>query len=266
MTSSLFIHTVILTFALTATCAFTFQSVPRVTNQSIRRSSSLAIFPELVGQLGQEGLVSIGQEAAGLGSIGLEGLDLAFALASAAAAGAAAQLPRISDLEEDKNLLNAELDEAKVNLIATREEWAAKVDQFEDNLFQMDKEFEEQTVVIKNEFDRTMQLELEQLTFKVKEKYAKKASELEEQYERDLSMKLAVQDAKTKQNFLLQKISFISTNEEASRKKLSKILHNQAKIAALNRDLEDTLMEVQKELDAYKAKRSLVDFLLGRRK
>ena len=130
----------------------------------------------------------------------------------------------------------------------------------------MDKEFEEQTVVIKNEFDRTMQLELEQLTFKVKEKYAKKASELEEQYERDLSMKLAVQDAKTKQNFLLQKISFISTNEEASRKKLSKILHNQAKIAALNRDLEDTLTEVQKELDAYKAKRSLVDFLLGRQK
>jgi len=58
-------------------------------------------------------------------------------------------------------------------------------------------------------------------------------------------------------------------NKDASRKtKLSNILHNQAKIAGLNKELEDAVREVKKELDAYKkSKRSSTDFLvLGRRK
>jgi hypothetical protein len=84
---------------------------------AVDASSTLAIFPELVEQLGQEGLVSIGQEAAGFGGIGLERIDLALAPASATAAGAAARSAKSSALEDDRNLLNTELNEAKGNLI-----------------------------------------------------------------------------------------------------------------------------------------------------
>jgi hypothetical protein len=139
------------------------------------------------------------------------------------------------------------------------------VKRFEDCLFLMDQEFEGQTVEIKNEYDRTMKLELEELTFKIKEQYKLKALELEEQYERDMSMNLAMQDAKSKQSFLQDKLSFISRNEDVTRKRLSNILENQAKIAAANKELDETLIATQKELEAFKAKRSLADFFLGRR-
>lgn len=278
--SRYFLQTFLLSVSLAsiASCALAFQSAAPLSScsnaagRSRHRepSSSLAVFPGLE-LIGQEGISRIGPEAVfdlsrlGLEGLGLEGLDLALALTSAAAAGAASQFPRISALEADRNRLNSELNEAKENLNAAREELRAKVERFEDSLFQMDQEFEEQTVEIKNEYDRTMKLELEELTFKIKEQYKIKALELEEQYERDMSMNLAMQDAKSKQGFLQEKLSFISRNEDVTRKRLSNILENQAKIAAANKELDETLIATQKELEAFRAKRSLADFFLGRR-
>jgi hypothetical protein len=62
-----------------------------------------------------------------------------------------------------------------------REEWTAKVDQFEDN----NKEFDEQTVEIKNEYDRKILFKLEQLSSQVKRLCAEKALQLEVQCEKN---------------------------------------------------------------------------------
>ena len=83
----------------------------------------MAVFPGLE-LIGQEGISRIGLETVfdfsrlGLEGLRLEGLDLALALTSAAAAGVASQFPRISALEADRNRLNSELNEANENLTA----------------------------------------------------------------------------------------------------------------------------------------------------
>jgi len=87
-------------------------------------SSSLALFPGLE-QVGEEGISRISPEAGfdfslllGLEGLGLEGFNLALALTSAAAAGAASQFPRILALEADRNRMNAELKQGQENLNA----------------------------------------------------------------------------------------------------------------------------------------------------
>lgn len=202
----------------------------------------------------------------GIESFALEGLDLALALTSASLAGVVSQWPQLSQSEDERMRLKVELEEAKTGFIKARNDLDSRVSQFEDSIFEMDKEFEQQTVEIKDSYEKTLSIELEVLKNKLKTEFETKTKELEETYEKDMSFQLELQGNYLKQNFLQDKIKFMLGEKDESRRRVSNLLANQAKVTAANKELEETIVELQYEIEAFRAKRTLVDFLMGKKR
>ena len=125
---------------------------------------------------------------------------------------------------------------------------STKISDLEDALFEMDREFEGQTARQQKKFDATLKNELEALMVKLKNEFETKTKEIEEQYEKDTALKLDVQRGKLQQTFLQEKVEYMRDNGEKKRNELAKILDDQAKISAANKELEDALMTSKQEL------------------
>eukprot|EP00429_Kryptoperidinium_foliaceum_P028246 CAMPEP_0176131406 /NCGR_PEP_ID=MMETSP0120_2-20121206/66523_1 /TAXON_ID=160619 /ORGANISM="Kryptoperidinium foliaceum, Strain CCMP 1326" /LENGTH=216 /DNA_ID=CAMNT_0017466779 /DNA_START=81 /DNA_END=731 /DNA_ORIENTATION=+ len=96
-----------------------------------------------------------------LNVVGMETVGIAVL---SAAAGAAAQVPRIQKLE-------GELEKAKGALEMSKADMVAKITQLEDKLFQMDTAYEEQSAKFMKEMEAKKKEEVEQATDKIKTDY-----------------------------------------------------------------------------------------------
>jgi hypothetical protein len=77
-----------------------------------------------------------------------------------AAAGALSQMPKIQQLNEQVIALQLELDVSQTNL-------TAKIQLLEDKLFEMDREFEDQSARFKRQYDLTQRDRLQQIQEKL---------------------------------------------------------------------------------------------------
>lgn len=101
-----------------------------------------------------------------------------------AAAGAAAQVPRIQELE-------GELAEAKGSLEQSKLQMVAKINELEEKLFQMDNAYEEQSAKFMKEYETRKNAEVEKIADKIKTDYQYKLEiEVEKEKSKLLSKKL----------------------------------------------------------------------------
>jgi hypothetical protein len=160
-----------------------------------------------------------------------EPTTIGIALVSAAA-GAAAQVPKIQALEK-------ELDTTRAALSASEEEMLDKMTKLEDQLFNMDEEFEMQTTKFQKQYDRQKQVELERITDKLKV---------------DLQYKLEIKLQEERSKLLGQQLVELNGNGISDKQgELSTLRLQQSQIAQANLKLEQALQESTKELDKMRS-------------
>jgi hypothetical protein len=160
-----------------------------------------------------------------------EPTTIGIALVSAAA-GAAAQVPKIQALEK-------ELDTTRAALSASEEEMLDKMTKLEDQLFNMDEEFEMQTTKFQKQYDRQKQVELERITDKLKV---------------DLQYKLEIKLQEERSKSLGQQLVELNGNGISDKQgELSTLRLQQSQIAQANLKLEQALQESTKELDKMRS-------------
>lgn len=137
-----------------------------------------------------------------------------------AAAGAASTIPRIQALENELSVVKKALD-------ASEAAYRQKLDELEENLFQLDKEYESQTASLKKEWDRQKVNELNALQKKLQEEMQFK---LDMEVEKEKS-KILTQTAlqwngySTNKGTELTQMRIRQTQLEASKEELEKALH-----------------------------------------
>lgn len=126
----------------------------------------------------------------------------------------------------------------------TRLDTELKMAQLEDKLFEMDQEYESQTARFKKRYDNQMRDELEKTKEKIRTDY---------------NFSLAIQVDKLKSEKLMDDLGIVakSTDKEAQ---LSQIRIEKAKLADLNRNLEDALEKSTLELEQMKLQASKKSF------
>jgi len=113
--------------------------------------------------------------------VGVETIGIAVV---SAAAGAAAQIPRIQELE-------GELVKARAALEKSKGEMVTKITELEDKLFQMDQAYEEQSAKFMKAYEQRKNEEVQKITEKIKTDFAYKLEiEVEKEKSRLLSQKL----------------------------------------------------------------------------
>lgn len=162
-------------------------------------------------------------------SVGMPVIQMGVVAAASAVAGAFSQQPRIQELE------NALL-ESQMALNETRLETERKMTQLEDKLFEMDKEFEAQTARFKKRYDTQMKDELEKAKEKIRSDY---------------NFSLAIQVDKLKSQKLMDELGVVSRTTEKEAQ-LSQIRIEKARLADINKKLEDTLAKTTQELEQMK--------------
>jgi hypothetical protein len=113
-----------------------------------------------------------------------------------AAAGAAAQVPRIQSLE-------GELVEARGTLEESKTQMVSKINELEEKLFQMDNAYEEQSAKFMAEYEERKNEEVEKITDKIKT---------------DFQYKLEIEVEKEKSKLLTQKLTEVTLGSDQSTK------------------------------------------------
>jgi chromosome segregation ATPase len=176
------------------------------------------------------------------------GLEVAVALVSSLA-GAAAQVPRIVELETERNKLKQDLTLAQTALSASEQQLVQKISQLEDSLFEMDREFEGQTAKMKKQYDNTLREELQTLAGRLKNEFELVKQKMDESYKADLGLQLEVQKNVLRQDFLKEKLDMITDSGEKTRETIAHVLAEQAKISNMNAELEKALERSKKEIE-----------------
>lgn len=142
-----------------------------------------------------------------------------------AAAGALSQLPHINSLNEQVSELQLELETSQTNL-------TEKINLLEEKLFEMDREYEDQTARFKRQYDDTQRIQLEQLKEKLKREY---------QY------KLDIQLEERKSEELMKKVG--NEHKRTGRQQDMTLLEREKqKLQAANLELENALLRSEEEL------------------
>uniref|UniRef100_A0A7S1GR98 Uncharacterized protein n=1 Tax=Cyclophora tenuis TaxID=216820 RepID=A0A7S1GR98_CYCTE len=157
-------------------------------------------------------------------------LDPAVVAVVSAAAGAAAQVPRIQQLERD-------LEQAHTELMEMEDQMVDKIKILEDQLFEMDTEFEQQSAREKKKYDMTLREEIEKTTKKLKEDY---------QFSLDIKLK----DAKSQ--MLSEKLDFVNKLTGDKQSELSLLRLQSEKLQVDNHKLEEALDLSRNELEKMK--------------
>ena len=124
-----------------------------------------------------------------------------------------------------------------------------KMSQLEDQIFEMDREFEGHTARQKRKYDTTLRNELQSLSERLKAEYLTMIQQLGEEYEQETESKLEIQEGRLTQKFLQEKFEYLKDNGEKKRVELAKVLEDQAKLSAANEELEEALMASKREID-----------------
>lgn len=181
-----------------------------------------------------------------LGALG--GLDATIAVVSAVA-GAAAQMPRLMALEEEKKALQRELEIAKSSLSESEAKLVERVTELENALFEIDREYEGQTARMKKKFDMQLKEELNELATRLKRQYTTNTERLKDAMQRDTELQKVELSGKLRQDFLQEKLNYINEMSGTKRDQLSSILQEQAQIKIANQELEAALAASRKELE-----------------
>ena len=137
-----------------------------------------------------------------------------------AAAGAATQQPKIQQLE-------GELTKAKLSLEASKEKMVKKIEELENKLFEMDREYEGQTAKFQKEYDEKKKVEIERVTDKIKTDYKFKLEvEVEKEKGRLLSQKLEEESERVEQLNKLAEMRMQKEELELVKSKLQLALSN----------------------------------------
>jgi hypothetical protein len=142
-----------------------------------------------------------------------------------AAAGALSQLPKIQQLNEQVIALQLELDISQTNL-------TAKIQLLEDKLFEMDREFEDQSARFKRQYDMTQRDRLHQIQEKLQMEY---------------KFKLDIQREELKSQELMKQVDK-EHNRTAQQQELSILTLQKQKLEEANVKLEQALQQSSAEL------------------
>jgi hypothetical protein len=143
-----------------------------------------------------------------------------------AAAGALSQVPKIQQLNEQVAGLQFELELSQTNL-------TAKILLLEDKLFEMDREFEDQTTRFKKQYDTTQRDRLEQIKEKLKMEF---------------QFKLDIQREESKSKELMKQVDK-EHNRTAQQQELSTLTLQKQRLEEANVKLEQALLQSGKELE-----------------
>lgn len=235
-----------------ATHGFQIGNVGGPSTTTIQRSStSLAVVPlpvELAGTIDWS-LATIG------GGVTVESLSLVAASAAAGvASGVVSQVPRIHQLQKDREGFEAQLKLTKDDLEQSKSELSGKIEKLEEALFQMDREFEGETISMKQNYETSLRDELQTLTNNLKSEFQQETTRLQEQHEKDMSFKLNLKEDEVRQNILEENLGLIKENTQTKRDELVSILEEQSRVSRLNRELEEALEASRKEIEALNKK------------
>jgi hypothetical protein len=142
-----------------------------------------------------------------------------------AAAGALSQMPKIQQLNEQVIALQLELDISQTNL-------TAKIQLLEDKLFEMDREFEDQSARFKRQYDLTQRDKLHQMQEKLQMEY---------------KFKLDIQREELKSQELMKQVDK-EHNRTAQQQELSILTLQKQKLEEANVKLEQALQQSDAEL------------------
>jgi hypothetical protein len=159
-------------------------------------------------------------------------------MAASGALGALTQLPRIQELER-------ELKETQKALEMAESRVKEQLEELEEKLFVMDKEFESQTARFKKQYDVQMKEQLEQMTQKIKE---------------DFSFKLSIQVEEEKSKLLTNTLSSVNALTGKKEQELLDLRTKQISFSNINSKLEDALKRSQEELDRFRKESSKKSF------
>jgi len=144
-----------------------------------------------------------------------------------AAAGAAAQMPKIQQLEGELVKARAALEKSKGDMVA-------KIDELEEKLFVMDKAYEEQSAKFMREYEVKKNEEVAKITDKIKTDYAYKVEiEVEKEKSKLLSKQLSEIKLSADQSTKLSEMKLKMEQLENAKAKLESAL--QKSNAELNR-------------------------------
>lgn len=160
-----------------------------------------------------------------LSQLSVEPVTVGIAVASAAA-GAAAQMPRIQALER-------ELESTKAALDLSEQEMVSKIAELEDKLFNMDDEFEQQTAKFQKQYDQKKKKELEGTIAKLKT-------------DMKYSMEIKLEEEKSK--LLLDQVKSLSQQGD-KQTELTQLKLKQSQVQETNLKLEKALVEAQDEVE-----------------
>lgn len=160
-----------------------------------------------------------------LSQLSVEPVTVGIAVASAAA-GAAAQMPRIQALER-------ELESTKAALDLSEQEMVSKIAELEDKLFNMDDEFEQQTAKFQKQYDQQKKKELEGTIAKLKT-------------DMKYSMEIKLEEEKSK--LLLDQVKSLSQQGD-KQTELTQLKLKQSQVQETNLKLEKALVEAQDEVE-----------------
>lgn len=158
-----------------------------------------------------------------LSVIGMETIGIAVV---SAAAGAAAQVPKIQQLE-------GELEKARGLLEQSREEMAAKIVELEEKLFLMDKAYEDQSAKFMREYEMKKNEEVAKITDKMKT---------------DFKYKLEIKIEKEKSKLLTQKLSEVTLAGDQTTK-LAEMKIQMEQLENAKQNVEKALKKSDSELE-----------------
>ena len=168
--------------------------------------------------------------------------------AAAAAVGTAtgwvSRSGEVTDLQQ-KNVEQSErLLSLKNALNSTKVDFELKKESYEGALYEMDTDFEGETAKIKAEFDKKLEITKEEL----KQEYKEKLVRVKDTIEKESELKLVEQEGRLKQKFLQEKASYEAEFNARTASDLVQALETQSKLVKENRELKESLDQVQADL------------------
>mmetsp|Transcript_2596 Transcript_2596/g.3467 ORF Transcript_2596/g.3467 Transcript_2596/m.3467 type:complete len:224 (+) Transcript_2596:116-787(+) len=154
---------------------------------------------------------------------------------ASAAAGALSQLPRISSLQ-------AELDQTQKELAEESGKVALKMEDLEERMFEMDKEFEGQTARFKKTYDKQAKEQLDGQISKLKSNY----EESIEIRKKELELEKGITLEQDKSQILFKALDSVNGNRQAQ---IAELRLENIKIQNLNKKLDSTVANANEELE-----------------
>jgi hypothetical protein len=161
-------------------------------------------------------------------------LETAGLMAASGALGVLTQLPRIQELERELRDTRQSLDMAELKV-------KNQLEELEEKLFVMDKEFESQTAKFKKQYDIKMKEQLEQMTQKIKE---------------DFQFKLSIQVEEEKSKLLTNTLGAVNSLTGKKEQELLDLRTKQMTFSTINKKLEDALNRSEEELERIRKESS----------